>query len=91
MSNRDRYLCMKCQWQGHEEEIIKELAHHETEYEPEEWAWFCPNCHKMDDLEEIEEIYCRTCEDEIVQHEGDQCPECELELLLERVNEARHS
>ena len=67
--------CKACGWQGEETEIRKEIIHHETRIDPEEWEWYCPDCNGTD-IEEVNFPLCRTCEDEIVHHEGDQCIEC---------------
>lgn len=81
MSDKNNWICRACKWEGHVDDIRKRLAYAQTEYDPEEWEWYCPDCNKTETLEEKYEnaIWCRTCEDEIVQHEGDQCTECYTE------------
>jgi len=73
---QDKLECTACKWLGNENEIRKKIIFHQTQEEPEEWEWYCPNCNKTDTLEEVIEVLCRTCEDESVKHDGDQCTEC---------------
>lgn len=70
------WKCTACDWHGDEIEIRKEEYFKETRLEPAEWVWHCPVCHNTDTIEQCVAFYCRTCDDEQVQHDGDQCTEC---------------
>lgn len=69
-----------CGWQGLEEYMESELVDAGSRYQPPEYTNRCPDCGR--DWEEFEEApVCRTCEDVIVQHEGDRCEVCNQEAL----------
>ena len=78
MNKKDTWICQACKWEGDVSDIIKHLVFAATLEEPNEWEWYCPDCNRSDSLEELYEnaAWCRTCEDEIVKHEGSQCQEC---------------
>ena len=78
MSDRDTWICRSCKWEGDVSDIIKHETFAATQEEPAEWEWYCPDCNRSDSLEELYEnaAWCTTCEDVIVQDEGEQCMEC---------------
>jgi len=84
-----QWECMHCHWVGSSDEICKKISYFETDLDPEEWIWFCPGCDMADHFQEKTEVLCRTCEDEPVQHEGDQCPECYAEECERYVDASR--
>jgi len=84
----DIYICNKCQWRGNEREINKEIIYPATLIDPGEWEWYCPSCNSTD-LEELDFPLCRTCEDELVHHEGDECTECYTERCERHVDASR--
>ena len=81
MKDKDAWICTLCKWEGHVDEIKKEIVFEPTSYEPDEWEWYCPSCNSAEGLEEKYEnaAWCRTCEDVIVPDEGEQCNECYME------------
>lgn len=87
--DRDTWICKACDWEGQDTEIRKEEVFAATREEPSEWEWYCPDCNKSESLEEKFEgcAWCTTCENEIVQDEGEQCWECQVsnaEMLADR-------
>ena len=75
---RDKWICRRCKWEGDVQEIRKEIVFHATQEEPDEWQWHCPDCNDTESLEELYEncAWCTTCENVVVQDEGEQCMEC---------------
>jgi len=87
MSN-DRKVRCECGWEGTENEVVLNCTFHGTREEPPEYEGFCPCCGNPadDSLEDVP--FCRTCEDEYVKDEGDQCEECR-QAALEDAYDAR--
>jgi len=78
MKDRDNWICTCCKWEGPVDDIVKTQVFIQTQEEPDEFLWYCPDCNRTDSLEEKYEnaAWCRTCEDVIVPDEGEQCEEC---------------
>ena len=74
-----KYQC-DCGWIGTDYDMEKNCVFHATREEPAEYEAFCPDCGKnADDIPEA--TWCRGCEDEIVQHDDELCPECYMESI----------
>ena len=71
-----KWECHSCKGEFDEKEIETKLYFAGNREEPPEYTAHCPNCDSTD-IDEIDCILCSSCEDEIVQHEGDQCSECQ--------------
>ena len=74
-TNMAKWKCTNCKWHGEETEISKVEYFTETQLEPSEWLWHCPECN-FTELDEDTNVYCRNCDEEPVSDEGEQCPEC---------------
>lgn len=87
----DTWICTHCKWEGSVDDIRKEVVFPGSREEPEEWEWYCPECAHSDDLEEKMQNanWCRTCEDVIVEDEGEQCGVCIMENLERIADEKR--
>lgn len=77
--------CKRCGWEGLDSDLDSRCVFYGNQEEPPEYEAQCPSC--GEDADNTEEIpLCRTCEDEYVKDEGDQCSEChtcELEEALD--------
>lgn len=76
---KDKWFCNNCKWTGQECDIETKLYFAQTQEEPAEYTAHCPSCGSTSIEEESKITWCRTCEDEPVKDEGDQCTECYTE------------
>jgi len=84
------WICRRCKWEGQASEIRKEVIHHATLIDPEEWEWYCPECNRTDSLEEKEDgPLCKWCEENSVPDEDEVCNECRTCHAEEQADAAR--
>ncbi len=84
----NKWRCKQCKWEGMEKDIELKIIFAATQYEPSEYLPYCPSCDSTH-IEEVEQILCKTCEDEPVKDEGDQCTECYTEECERHVDASR--
>lgn len=70
----ERYECSSCGCTQMTIEDVSVQTFPGNQEEPAEYEERCPECNS--EVEEIPVFWCKTCEDEQVQHDGENCPEC---------------
>ena len=72
---KTQHHCNRCHQDSFTEDLIYDCVFAGSSEEPAEWEARCPHCNSVD-VEEISAIWCRTCGDIQVPHEGERCGEC---------------
>lgn len=72
---REKWHCEACKQDCFDDERDWQCLHPGSDMEPPDYSALCPHC-GSDRMIPISAFWCRTCEDEMVQHEGEQCSEC---------------
>ena len=88
MTHSRRVRC-ECGWEGSDADVAIVCTFVGNREEPPEYTGYCPSCGTDADNGVMEDVpMCKSCEDEYVKDEGDQCPECR-ECQLEDARDAR--
>ncbi len=72
-----KWECTRCACTNMSSDEVSHCTFQGNQEEPPEYEYRCPECRA--DVEEMPVFWCRTCEDERVENDNDQCEVCHKE------------